>query len=55
MPIVAPQRMTNNDVSNTPELTGGGGASVGPSRILVVLVEETNAGNTSGQECPCED
>ena len=25
MPIVAPRRMTNNDVSNTPELSGGGG------------------------------
>ena len=30
MPIVAPRRMTNNDVSNTPELSGGGGGSVGP-------------------------
>ena len=25
MPIVAPRRMTNNDVSNTPKLSGGGG------------------------------
>ena len=30
VPIVAPRRMTNDDVSNTPELSGGGGASVGP-------------------------
>ena len=46
IPIVAPQRMTNNDVSNTPELSGGGGgAQLVPSRISVVLVEETNAGH----------
>ena len=45
MPIVAPRRMTNNDVSNTPELSGGGGGpQLVPSRISVVLVEETNAG-----------
>ena len=25
MPIVVPRPMTNNDVSNTPELSGGGG------------------------------
>ena len=58
MPIVAPQRMTNNDVSNTPELSGGGGGGgpqLVPSRILVVMVEETNAGDTSGRECPCDD
>ena len=56
MPIVAPRRMTNNDLSNTPELSGGGGgAQLVPSRILVVLAEETNAGDTSGRECPCED
>ena len=51
MPIVAPRRMMNNVVSNTPELSGGGG---GPqsvsSRMLVVLVDEANAGGT-----PCED
>ena len=28
MPIAAPRQMTNNDVSNTPELSGG--TSVGP-------------------------
>ena len=56
MPIVAPRRMTNNDVS--PELSGGGGGGepqLVPSKILVVLVEETNAGDTSGRECLCED
>ena len=26
-----------------------------PSRISVVLVEETNAGDTSQPECPCDD
>ena len=26
-----------------------------PSRISVVLVEETNAGDTSRPECPCDD
>ena len=53
MPIVAPRRMMNNDVSNTPELSGGGGG--GPqsvsSRISVVLVD---AGGTTGRECPCD-
>ena len=44
-----------NDVSDTAELSGGGGGSVGPSRISVVLVEEINAGDTSRPECPCED
>ena len=56
MPIAAPRRMTNNDVSNTPELSGGGGGgpqSV-PSRISVVLVDEADAGGTPGRECPCE-
>ena len=54
--------MTNNDVSNTPELSGGGGGGpqLVPSRISLVLVEETmveetNAGDTSGRECPCDD
>ena len=53
MPIVTPRRMTNNDVSNTPELSGG--PQLVPSRISVVLVEETNVGDTSGRECPCDD
>ena len=34
---------------------GGGGPQLVPSRISVVLVEETNAGDTSRPECPCED
>ena len=34
---------------------GGGGAPLVPSRISVVLVEETNAGDTSRPECPCDD
>ena len=57
MPIVAPRRMMNDDVSDTPELSrgGGGSAQLVPSRISVVLVEETNAGDTPGRECPCED
>ena len=53
MPIVVPRRMTNTDVSSTPG--GGGGAQLVPSRISVVLVEETNDGDTSRRECPCED
>ena len=28
--IVPPRRMTSDDVSNTPELSGGGGGAVGP-------------------------
>ena len=34
---------------------GGGGAQLVPSKMSVVLVEETNAGDTSGRECPCDD
>ena len=50
------RRMTNNDVSNTPELSGGGGGTQSvPSRISVVLVDEANAGGTPEWECPCED
>ena len=29
VPIVPPRRMTNDDVSDTPKLSGGGGISVG--------------------------
>ena len=39
---------------NCPE-GGGGGAPLVPSRILAVLVEETNAEDTSRPECPCHD
>ena len=42
--------------TDTAELfRGGGGAPVVPSRISVVLVEETSAGDTSQPECPCND
>ena len=54
MPIVAPRRMTNDDVSSTPKLSGGGPQLV-PYRVSVVLVEETIAGDTPGRECPGED
>ena len=37
-----------------PNYLGGGGPVV-PSRISVVLVEETKAGDTSRPECPCDD
>ena len=36
------------------EKTPGGGGGV-PSRISVMLVEETKAGDTSRPECPCDD
>ena len=55
MPIAAPRRIMTNDVSDTAGLSGGGGAQLAPSRVSAVLVEETNAGDTSGQECPGED
>ena len=54
MPIVAPRRMTNDDVSSTPILSRDGPQLV-PSRVSVVLVEETIAGDTPGRECPGED
>ena len=38
-----------------PNCPGGGGLRWSPSRISVVLVEETNAGDTSPPECPCDD
>ena len=48
--------MKTDDISDTAELfRGGGGPPVFPSRISVVLVEETSAGDTSRPECPCED
>ena len=47
-PVAAPRQMMTNDVSDTAGLSGGGGgAQLVPSRISVVLVEETNAGDTS--------
>ena len=48
--------MKTDDISDTTALLqGGGGAPVVPSRISVVLVEETKAGDTSRPECPCDD
>ena len=47
--------MMDNDVSDTPELSRGGGPQSVPSRIAVVLVDEANAGGTPGRECLCED
>ena len=49
-PVAAPRLMTTDDISDTTELLRGGGAPVVPSRISVVLVEET-----SRPECPCDD
>ena len=55
-PVAAPQPIKTDDVSDTAKLfSGGGGAPVVPSRMSVVLVEETNAGDTSCLECPCDD
>ena len=42
------------DVSDTPELSGGGPQSV-PSRISVVLVDEAMAGGTLRVGRPCDD
>ena len=56
MSIVPPRQITNNNISDTPELSGGGGGpQLVPSRVSVVLVEETLAGDTPGRECPGED
>ena len=43
------------NISDTTKLLRGGGAPVVPSRISVVLVEETKAGDTSQPEYPCDD
>ena len=53
--IAAPQRMMDVDVSDTPELFGGGGSQSVPSRISVVLVEEATVGGTPRLGCPCDD
>ena len=45
MPIIAPRRMRNDDVSSTPELSGGGGPLQSFGGV---------AGNTPGRECPGE-
>ena len=47
MSIAAPRLMKTDDISDTAELfRWGGGAPVVPSRVSVVLVEETSAGDT---------
>ena len=58
MPIVAPRRMTNDDVSNTPELSGGGGgAQLVPSRVSVVRagMSKPSSGTVSDDDSrsPC--
>ena len=54
--IAAPQRMMDVDVSDTPELSGGGGGPQSvPSRISVMLIEEAMAGGTPRRECPRDD
>ena len=47
--------MKTYDISNTTDLLRGGGPPVVPSRISVMLVEETKAGDTSRPECPYDD
>ena len=47
-------RLLPVDVTKTPTLSVEGPRLV-PSRILVVLVDETMAGDTPGRECPHED
>ena len=48
--------MMDVDVSDTPELSGGGGGPQSvPSQISVVLVEEAMAGDTPRVGCPCDD
>ena len=55
VPTVLPRRMTNDDVSDTPKLSGGGGPQSVPSTVSAVWVEETMVGDTPGRECPHED
>ena len=45
--LAAPRRMMDIEVTDTPELSGGGPQSV-PSRISVVLAEEAIPGGTFG-------
>ena len=54
MSIAPPRRMMSDDVSDTPELLKKGPQLV-PSRVSVVLVEETMTEDTPGRECPDED
>ena len=50
--LAAPRRMMDIDVTDAPELYGGGGPQLVPSRISVVLVEEAIAGDTPRLGCP---
>ena len=53
-PSVVAGRLLPVDVTNAPTLSVEGPRSV-PSRILVVLVDGTMAGDAPGRECPRED
>ena len=46
--------ITDIEVANAPELSGGGPPSV-PSQISVVLVDEANMGGTPRLRCPRDD
>ena len=48
--------MIDVDVSDTPELSGGGGGPQSvPTRISVVLIEEAMAGGNPRLGYPCDD
>ena len=49
--VATPRLMKTDDIAELFRL----GPPVVPSRISVVLVEETSAGDTSQPECPCDD
>ena len=57
MSIVAPRRMMNDDISNTPELSGGwgGGLSWFPPEFRSCWSRRPMLGTSSGWKCPCED
>ena len=54
MSIVAPRRMTNDDVSSTPELSGGD-LSWSPPEFRWCWSRRPWAGDMPGRECPGED
>ena len=51
MSTVSPRRMTNDDVFQAVEQSGGGPQLV-PSGVSTVWTEETLAEDTPGRECP---